>query len=320
VGNPRLAPRRSHCASTRRQRSRLIRRSYLRPTLETLEPRNLLAFSVTGADVYSTGGLRVVVDFNQPVDATSLAASDLSINGSQNATSFNVLDADSVAFFLPNLSAGNHTLSIAQGAVSDTTAVGLDAFSRNLTVASSSQYTIKYRPYLQPGNAALVGTPAYVQSPFDRADIMWETQAGAGGTQDSFTVDFRPAGIGAQWQAATQNTPINTGDSGRIVRSASITGLNWNSDYEYRVRQLQGDVIVNEYLHTFKTRLAAGDQTPFVFAAYGDSASGAATGYRQEQSRIKQVYPSFTVLLGEIFYNNVTHTDLYARFDPVVNP
>jgi hypothetical protein len=67
--------------------------------------------------------------------------------------------------------------------------------------------------------------------------------------------------------------------------------------------------------------LAAGDTTPFSFAAYGDSAfaSGGMT-FRQVQSRINQVDPDFAVLLGDNIYNVGSHTEADGRFDPLVNP
>ena len=284
--------------------------------MELLEDRCLLAFSVLNADVYSTGGLRLVVDLNQAVNSNTVQASDLVVDGSLAATSANVLDADTVEFILPTLGAGTHSVAIAAGNMQDTLGTGLDQFNDSFAVASAAQYTMKHNPRLQPGNAPLAG---FAGGDLDRVDILWQTVPASTGTQDSFNVEYRTVGATA-WQTTSLNAAIATGVENRVVRSASVTGLNWNSDYEYRVRHLQADVIAGEYASSFHTRLAAGDESNFSFVAYGDSASGTATGFRAVQDRINQVNPAFAVLLGDNVYDAGTHQESDARFSPLINP
>lgn len=178
------------------------------------------------------------------------------------------------------------------------------------------QYTVKHAPRLQPGNAPLAGYPG---GDLDRVDLLWQTVPAGGGTSDSFVVDWRPIG-GGDWQAAALNTVIDTGVEGRLVHSATITGLAWNADHEYRVQHLRAADVVVTYQHSFRTRLAAGDDASFSFVAYGDSASGTAAGFRAVQARINQVDPAFAVLLGDNVYSVGSHAESDARFDPLVNP
>ena len=186
-----------------------------------------------------------------------------------------------------------------------------------LTVAAvAPQYAVKQAPRLQPGNAPLVGYPG---SEFDRVDLLWQTVPAGAGASDSFVVDWRPVG-GGDWQAAGLNTVIDTGVEGRLVHSATITGLGWDADYEYRVRHLRSVDVVATYQQAFHTRLAAGDDTAFSFVAYGDSASGTAAGFRAVQARINQIDPAFAVLLGDNVYAVGSHAEADARFDPLVNP
>lgn len=186
-----------------------------------------------------------------------------------------------------------------------------------LTVAAvAPQYAVKQAPRLQPGNAPLMGYPG---GELDRVDLLWQTIPAGAGTSDSFVVDWRPVG-GGDWQAAGLNTAIDTGVEGRIVHSATITGLAWDADYEYRVRHLRAADVVTTYQHAFHTRLAAGDDASFSFVAYGDSASGTAAGFRTVQARINQVDPAFAVLLGDNVYAVGSHAEADARFDPLVNP
>ena len=207
-------------------------------------------------------------------DAATVQAADFVVDGAQAATSVNIVDADTVEFFLPTLAVGSHSATIAAGSIVDTSGVGLDAFSKPFTVAAAPQFTVKHNPRLQPGNAPLAG---FAGGELDRVDILWQTVPEGTGTQDTFTVEYRSVG-GMTWQVAGLNSAIETGVESRVVRSASITGLNWNADYTYRVRHWRGDLILNQYTSQFRTRLNAGDSTPFSFAAYGDSASGAAAG------------------------------------------
>jgi hypothetical protein len=275
----------------------------------------MLAFSVVNSDLFASS-LRLVADLSNPVNVSTVQASDLIIDGSIPATSVNVLDADTVEFLLPALTSGTHSAAIAAGSMSDSTAVPLSAFSRSFVIAIAPQLTVKHNPRLQPGNAPLAG---YAGGSLDRVDLLWQTIPGGAGTQDTFAVAYRAVGA-TSWQAAALNATISTGVEGRIVHSSSITGLDWNTNYEYRVRQLRGDVIVAEYQATFRTRLQSGVSSPFTFVAYGDSASGSATGFRQVQARINQVSPSFAVLLGDNVYDAGSHTEFDARLDPAVNP
>jgi hypothetical protein len=258
----------------------------------------------------------LVADLSQPVNGATVQPADLVIDGSRTATSVRVVDADTVEFLLPALAAGSHTLSLAAGSIRDLQGGDLDAFSASLTIAGGAQFTVNHNPRLQPGNAPL---PGYAGSELDRVDLLWQTISAGAGNQDSFSVEYRASGAGS-WQTAALNASIATGVENRVVHSASITGLQWDAPYEYRVRHRRADVIVGQYQSTFRTRLESGDLTSFSFAAYGDSASGVATGFRQVQSRINEMNPAFAVLLGDNVYNVGSHQESDARFDPAVNP
>ncbi|MCY2966854.1 MAG: metallophosphoesterase [Planctomycetota bacterium] len=180
------------------------------------------------------------------------------------------------------------------------------------------QFVVNQNPRLQLGNAPLAG---YAGSALDQISVLWQTQPAGTGTQDTFTVQYRPFGGTASWQTVPSIVQTATGVEGRIVREASITGLNWNSEYEYRVRHLRAGVLVQEWTDQFRTRLQAGDSTNFSFVAYGDSASlNSNTGFRNVQNRINIIDPQFAVLLGDNVYESGTHAESDARFDPDLNP
>ena len=177
------------------------------------------------------------------------------------------------------------------------------------------QYTVNQPPRLQPGDAPL---PGYPGSDLDRVDVLWQTVPAGTGTEDAFSVEVRLSG--GEWRPVAVGTPIETGLGGRLVWSASIPGLAWNTAYEYRVRHLRAGEVVAEYASGFRTRLRSGDPSSFSFVAYGDSATASAAGFRAVQRRINQSDAAFAVLLGDNAYSTGSHADYDARFDPTASP
>lgn len=182
-------------------------------------------------------------------------------------------------------------------------------------MVDAAQYEVNHTPRLQLGDAALVG---YDGASLDRVEVLWQTIPAGDGTTDTFTVDYRATG--GDWQAATLDTPIETGIEGRLVWSAAIMGLAWNAPYEYRVQHHRSGTMLTEYSSGFRTRLAAGDATPFSFAAYGDSAAGPSAAFRAVQARISDSDAAFAVLLGDNAYASGSHAEYDSRFDPDINP
>lgn len=266
----------------------------------------------------SGSALEVVVDFNQAFNASTLAASDLLIDGSATASSVTVIDSDTAKFALSALAVGSHTISLPAGSVLATDATPLDVFSQSVTVAATPQYSIDHNPRLQLGNAPLVG---YAGSSTDQMEVLWQTVSAGAGTQDSFSVEYRLAGSSGAWLATPATSLISTGIGGRINHFTTMTGLSYATQYEYRMRHRQADVIVKEFTDTFRTRNPAGDASTFTFATYGDSASlNGVANFRSVQNQINALDPRFVVLLGDNVYDTGSHTESDARFDPDLNP
>ncbi len=182
---------------------------------------------------------------------------------------------------------------------------------------AGGQYEVNHTPHIQLGNAPLVGTPAYEGT--DQIEILWQTNTVDEVSSDEFRVEFRPSGQ-ANWQSVPLNEPIRATNI-RTVHSSTIRQLDWNKVYDYRVLHLIDGVVDATYDGTFRTRLAAGDDTPFSFASYGDSAENDdGLGYEIVQSRINQLDPDFGLLLGDNFYTDGTHSNSDFRFSPIDNP
>ena len=80
-----------------------------------------------------------------------------------------------------------------------------DVVIANLAEAAviEPEWIVNHPPRLQPGNAPLVGTPAY--DGFDQIDIIWQTVSGGNGIDDEFRVEYRQSGQ-SDWQTnATMN-------------------------------------------------------------------------------------------------------------------
>ncbi len=185
------------------------------------------------------------------------------------------------------------------------------------SVGEGSQYEVRHTPYLQLGDATL-GSPA------DRADILWQTVPAGAGTQDAFAVEYRPAGT-TTWLDAGAIGTLDTGTEGRVNHFASITGLDYESEYDYRVIHSRNGSNLATYSDTFRTRLPPGDPQSYTFVAYGDSADlNVVENFRGVQNQINQLDANhgvaFSLLLGDNVYSSGTHAQFDARLDPSVNP
>ncbi|WP_353929869.1 fibronectin type III domain-containing protein [Okeanomitos corallinicola TIOX110] len=113
--------------------------------------------------------------------------------------------------------------------------------------------TIYQTPRLQLGNAPLDG---YAGSETDQFALVWQTTGSL--STDNFIVEYRPVGT-STWTSAPNPSTINTGVGSRINHTVTVTGVNYNTDYEYRVRHFQGSTLVETHQEAFKTRLPVGD-------------------------------------------------------------
>jgi hypothetical protein len=181
------------------------------------------------------------------------------------------------------------------------------------------QFVVHQPPRLQPGNVPLVGSAAFTG--LDQIELLWQTQTIGTGTSDEFHTAYRRVGDSA-WTAATPNPPIVTGVGTRMIHSATVSGLDWNTQYEYRVEHRRAEKVIAEFGNVFRTRLAAGDPEPFTFVAYGDSAvSGIlGAGFQSVQRRINTLEPAFAVLLGDNIYEFGSHAEADARFTVEQSP
>jgi len=189
----------------------------------------------------------------------------------------------------------------------------------NVTVVQAElpQYQVNHSPYVQLGNAQLGGVN-------DQMEIWWQTISAGGGSNDSFSVDYRLSET-ETWTSVGINPALYTGVDGRINHSATITGLNYDTDYDYRVKHLRVGQEISSFQNTFRTRLPAGDTSPYTFVAYGDSAGLSTIGnFRSLQNRINQLDANrgvdFTLLLGDNAYNYGKHSEYDARFNPTLSP
>jgi hypothetical protein len=147
--------------------------------------------------------------------------------------------------------------------------------------ATEFKNPLKHSPYLQLGNAPLVG---YGDSAHDQFEILWQSETNASGTNtDTFSAAYKLIST-STWTAApaesTLDTNIDVGATGtrRINHFLTITGLQYDTDYDYRVLHIRNGSTLATYTATYHTRIAPGSTTSFTFATYGDSGSNDAGG------------------------------------------
>lgn len=190
-------------------------------------------------------------------------------------------------------------------------------FIAQSTLAAEYANPLKHSPYVQLGNAPLTG----YDGGHDQFQLIWQTTAGGGLNVDYFEVDYSVGGLGATTTInfASVST-IDTGVSGRINHYVDITGLDYDTDYFYTVRHMRNGALLASYSATYHTRLEAGDNSPFTFIAYGDSASGnPPTNFISVQDRINATDGAFSILLGDNTYTDGTHSEWDLRLDQTIN-
>ena len=271
--------------------------------------------------VAASRSLQLDIDLDAPLDGATLQVGDLLINGAAVALAASLVDGDTIRFNLPLQAAGSHSLRLPAGSLQAADGTALGEWSRSITIAAAPQYTVWQTPRLQLGNAPLVG---FAGSTSDQVELLWQTRPAGGDGLDRFTVDVSLAGAAA-WSPGGTIQQLAQPLDGRIVFSSRLGGLQYATDYEYRVQHWSGDVLLATYSAPFRTRLPAGNATPFSFVAYGDSGDPATLyQFRSVQGRINsldQVSPlAFALLLGDNTYTSGTHAQLDSRFVPSLAP
>ncbi len=168
--------------------------------------------------------------------------------------------------------------------------------------AAAEDGAVIREPYLQLGNAPLVGYPG---AGGDQVEVIWQS---LGMPRDPFTFEYRHAESTA-WTELPAIIAVAVGD-GRVNHSVVVRDLDFDELYRYRVRYG-----ASSYEAEFRTRLPPGSPTPFRFAAYGDSAEASSiAAFNQVQSAINNSGSAFALLLGDNAYPSGTHADYDLRF------
>lgn len=184
------------------------------PVVETLEDRRLMAFSVVQSQVDSMGTLRLIADFNQPVNAATVQASDLVIDCSTKATAVNVIDADTVEFLLPSLAASTHSATIAAGAIQNSLGQKVDRFTKSFVVADPALSSDK------PVTAAVLGDAK-------SRDAAFAGRITAAAASVSLTTAFQTLRSTAIWPVTgTTFNEIESAFGPRI--KVSTSGYDWH--------------------------------------------------------------------------------------------
>lgn len=169
--------------------------------------------------------------------------------------------------------------------------------------------SINYPPYLQLGNA-----PVYAAA--DQASLQWQTF----GNADSFDVYYRELG-GSAWIDAGDPAVLNTGVESRYEYSRVLSGLRFDSDYEYRVERRVAGSVVEQWQREFHTRLAPGDSSSFSFMTYGDTADSRTPDVTPRMAQLTESLDvDFGIVIGDVVQNSGVHAEYDRRHTPALNP
>ena len=87
--------------------------------IENQPTLKVISSSITEDERLADPPSAITFDFSSDIDAATIAASDLLIDGNA-ATDVTIVDSDTLTWTLPTLSAGNHTLSFSEGVMLNT--------------------------------------------------------------------------------------------------------------------------------------------------------------------------------------------------------
>ena len=158
----------------------------------------------------------VTIDFSSPINQSTVQAGDLQVNGIA-ATSFSIIDEDTVRFTLPALSSGEHTMTIADGAIdaADPQFGALTAFS--------SQFTI-------PAHAVIINSSA--KEILSDSAIIGANILDDGGDAPDVTIFWGTTDGGTE-QDSWQNA-LDLGEVETTEAEKPISGLTPGTRYFYR--------------------------------------------------------------------------------------
>ncbi len=158
---------------------------------------------------------QIVVDFDAPVQAASVSASDLTVNGVA-ATGFTIDDADTITFTLGGgMSAGSKSVVIAPGALTSTGNAPNSAFSGQFTLVAPPAVN-----NLSPTNVA--ATTASLRAAITDTGFQNPNLKLYWGDNDGGTL------------AATWDNVIDLGAVAAGTHTSAIAGLTSNTTYFYR--------------------------------------------------------------------------------------
>jgi len=164
----------------------------------------------------------------------------------------------------------------------------------------ASAQKIVVPPYLQPGDASTLSKELKV--------VIWQTDS----VQGSYVVEYGEGsslnGAGKISTAKVSVEPMTFGRRSTFIYRASLTGLSFDAEYTYRVKQ--GEEVVGTA--TFMTRTK---QPKTRFVAFGDCGAGTP----QQAAIAYHVYlqkPQFVMITGDLAYNNGLEREFRSRFFP----
>jgi len=164
-------------------------------------------------------------------------------------------------------------------------------------------YEINLKPYIQLGDPAPEATT-------DQFLVVWQTITAAeqGPDADRFEVEYRKLGD-ASWSSVSSLSVDEVGSSSRLNHVATITGLDFEAEYEYRLTHLRNGVELDQGIYEGTVRTRKTDHV--LFTAVGNLGNGSTTTVASA-SRLETLDPDVHFFLGDQLY----YMGEYEHFRP----
>ncbi len=247
------------------------------------------AFEVTTISPADGTGLlaapsAITVEFAEPIDPASVQAGDLTVNGVP-ATGFTIIDTHTIAFTPPAVGSGEHTIALAEGALTSTTGRTLAAFTSRFSLVTPPMVAVWEATGIYANYARLNGSVLETGDEDPLVQIVWG-RTDAGTDIDAWESRISLGTIGAEsfYTDAVDLLPQTTYYY-RVV-ATNAAGEDWSDVESFQTEPVQPAAISTlpaSHVLPTSARLNGlvgntGGQAPLVFMVWGSSDGGTDAG------------------------------------------
>jgi hypothetical protein len=282
--------------------------------VQSFDAFTVVQSSPAAGEVFAQPPNFATLDFNLAVDAGSLNAADLTVNGVA-ATAVQLIDADTVRWTLPSLSAGDYTMVIAPEAIASIDGPVFVGFQSPFSIAVAPQVATSTATSIT-ATSARIGAQL-VSTGFDDPNVTLYWGTSDGGTNPAnwqHSVDLGTVGAG------THRTTIDALDPNTTyffrALAENVAGSVWaTSSQSFSTVSAQVPTVVNQpagNVSAFSAELrgsvtSTGNDTPQVTVFYGTSDGGTNAAGWEQSVEVGEVGGAFSTIVTGLLADTEYH-------------